>query len=313
MAAIGAETRKFAWTKLPYEESPGPHRLLYHAGKLVGKRLYIVGTATEACLCLDIETMEWNRIPVENWRSSANEACLVNDCIFSIFHLRRERENTVVLFDIVLNSCIERSIIFPQGVLDGGYTADYIEYQHRFVVFGGIGNSVSSKALVIIDADTLEVNKPKASGTPPSARNGHASCTVNGASEATVFIYGGRNSGEYYHDLYLLHCRLNSFRWSRARDSRATGSSYSSLSHIAGKLFLYGGFDSHYNDINSFRIYELESESWHEVGSTGKYSVLGKMDATSAHTAVNSPKGLFFIGGFGKRLFPWTCILRAAS
>ena len=315
MEGINEETRRFVLEKMEHKTATGfPYRLIYPEGTLIGSQVYLTGTATPQCLCLDAETLEWKVLKVENWSGAALSPCLVEDSIMSI--MVETAENLVVLHDLVLNSCTRRPVVFPHGVLAGGFTADYIEFKRQLAVFGGIlaVEQRSSSVLAIVDADTLDVIVPKVSGSPPSARNGHASCARNCANEATVFVYGGRTNGRhYYHDLFLLHCEFDTFRWSRARENNAPGSSYSSLTYVAGKVFLFGGFNRNCDDLKDFRIYEVASKSWHNVDNTGKYGIIGDVNKTSAHTAVNCSKGLFFIGGFGDRRFPWTYILRPES
>ena len=78
---------------------------------------------------------------------------------------------------------------------------------------------------------------------------------------------------------------------------------------VIGKLFLFGGYSNN-GCSRALSIYDPEEQTWFRVSQSRSvdeaeiredYTVLGRMNRTSSHTAVATPMGILILGGLNRK------------
>ena len=323
MTRITKETKSFRWHKAKVTgdlEDYSHAELLYHAANMVGGRIYMLGSRIPWLFYLDIKKWRWVKLRTGKVDLNENASVLVDDRIMGVIGGKDPSEGLLTL-DLNLDESTVRSLDFPTDAIPGRSISEYIDFARMMVVFGGYAGGAKD-TLVQIDVDTLKTFEPKPSGSPSPPRNGHASCCLVTGKAATVFIYGGRNEHGYLSDLYLLHFEQNRFRWSQGTiNSIAEPRCSASINWIEGRLFVYGGFKSGFDDTRDLYILDLDDNKWHSVrrarkrypnGKDVEYRIHGTPEESSTHLAFSCNEGLLVLAGFGRR-YPWLSILSGES
>ena len=328
MAVDLGNCRLFEWAKVPTTDETGRHPsfLMAHTVTALGSRLYVVGgmvglgaarSFTNAhVFYLDVNTHVWRILDVDipdELPRSRHVAFLVDDKLYVFGGANDEYLSDMWHLDFMDDEWEQVDMRGAVPSPRSNAIGEFVDSMRQLIVFGGVGEGeVVSNELKSFNVESGTWTSPKAKGTAPSARYGHASCS-NGR---TVFMYGGdgfqSGSGEgeellpvKFDDMYTLHFAGNVWNWTAVATGSSTppGRSLCSLSLAAGRIFLYGGRSMESGELSDLYFYDFGAKSFIKIkeGADDKksYSVQPASMKISHHKAVFSGNKLLVIGGRG--------------
>ena len=316
------ESRALEWRSVDTLQYPLGYRHVvdFLTGTLVGAKLFLIGqfmrfndlaSTPNGCVVywMDTRTFAWSTKELTGPNVYGHSTVLTRDRLVIIGGLLGDSTINMKIWSLDL-TMVEFTTLQTSGVKVRSrayHSGEFIEKREQVVVFGGY-NVLSNSCLndvVIFDLKKLAWQVPKVTGEKPSCRARQSSCMLR----QTMFVYGGQNAiheaWDTLSDLHLLHCGRSMFTWSspRLQGFRPVASFAATLSHIRGKLILYGGQNGGV-PLSTLFIYDLRERVWERCGveASDSYSVTGTERKNLAHTAVVVNETLMVLGGRGAPL-----------
>ena len=284
---------------------------------VVGPKIYIIGqlgrksseVEDQSSICyFDVGKQKWYWMDIAGPWFDFGKVVLVNDYLLSFtgeeYNFKRKNANPWKLDLVELKWEETRSHGWtPMHRIKS--SVDYMEEIGCVAIFGGcVGPGETDKSDLILYEPLARVwSAAKVKGTAPRPRHRHGSCS----SGMDLFIYGGIQHLERLKDLFVAHYDVaqRMFTWSSLSmdGNLATPTASPSMNYAAGRLFIFGGFDSSDVDTNDFYLFDIPSKTWHRLANNSEYKLHGDTPPNSTHCAVNRYEGIYMLGGYG-RPFP---------
>jgi len=168
---------------------------------------------------------------------------------------------------------------------------------NKLFFFGGWNGRAALDTLESFDLITEEWMNVDSSGEKPTARNNHASCSLN----EYIYIHGGHDGEYWLDDFYILD--IKKFVWKRILLSQyfPKARACHTLSRIGRKLYMYGGLDSK-ESFGDLEIFDVETQIWTKLDLKKKNISNIKIypNPRSAHSAAVFNKKIYIYGGHFK-------------
>lgn len=301
----------------------------YHTATVVGDRVFIIkklltfglDEVAPNCCYLDTKRWKWVWLGISGPTFYLHEALLVDDAIVVFGKDELPGAGTGHLWRLDLTTvewnCLDMQ---PIPVRPLFMVCEFIEETRTVVFYGGEEIDGVDNVLLLIDLNTLSWIFPREKGSRPSARRGHTSCMRSTRSDSMMFVFGGRNGGNYYNDLYTLHIRKLACSWSNiAIGMHIPPVAFGSLAIVNNTLFIYGGFDNELDDVSTFVSYDLGDKECYDIQKGEKFQISASGNFSRAWLGANSANrllpfhdGLLIVGGFACQ-YPWVDILHAVE
>lgn len=239
-------------------------------------------------------------------------AVSIGDYIFSFGgYCTGENFEVVRPIDVhVLNTISYRWILLPLPVETDCQFSEtpYHRYGHTAVswddcayIFGGRNdkNGACNK-LFCFDPSTKKWHRPKVSGSPPGARDGHSACIINNR----MYIFGGYEEGVQKFSNEVFSLMLSTMTWSliKVRGGKpARWRDFHSATGIGDKMYIFGGRSDragpyHTNNevyCHKLQIFDTLHQTWHEPQVTGSMPC-----GRRSHSAFTYKSELYILGGY---------------
>ena len=320
MGEITASTTQFRWEKIQSTIMNTPTWLnssgfYFHSLTLVGSNIFVLGkigrrrNTISSLAIFDLRTYSWSILSILGRYapySFYHTGFLVDDFVYMYGGEQYENLHSPELFRLDVQllewmKCDTRGEAPPGR---SGHAGEYLERLNMFVCFGGeISGGINTRDNNVwaLNMDGLAWIRPEVKGKKPSPRRGHSSCCVGN----TLFFYGGRNGNQSFDELNILHCSRANFWWSEPRVYENKKLTDSSLAHIAGRLFVFGGYSQSLvdqNEVFAIKLSNLEIQTVSpKLGEKGNY-VRGSIESFMGHAALVYNGKMIVIGGYGKEV-----------
>ena len=300
---------------VPPVDSGGPAGL---CAVLVGSKIYVFGanrkgadTLEETLVAwVDTSTLTWQTKRLRRAASLFHSAVVFEDKIllFGGLHKKYFSPDPIGLlcFDLALLDFVPCEAIGNSMRWRLLHTAHVLESSSLMVVFGGRSIlSYTVRLVRVLDIRRMKWVWRRINGELPESRERHSSCCVGD----NIYVVGGQSSFHFkVNGLHVLQCRAEPWLWSTVKSSRPPGRHGTSLSHIDGKLILFGGrtiLRQANRTLNSLALFDLNRNIWRKVGTESEgteYQVSGQTEKREYHCAVATSNKLFVLGGIRKTL-----------
>ncbi|MDI6784441.1 MAG: kelch repeat-containing protein, partial [bacterium] len=191
----------------------------------------------------------------------------------------------------------------PQSVWNHTAVFDTTANRNWMGLFGGyVGGGFtthSNDVWVGYQTDTgYEWSKSSTSGAVPPPREDHTAILYEPTpGNPAILIYGGKDMGSIYDDMYRLD--INTRAWSQVtafgggKPPKLTGHS-AVWNQIQNMMVVFGGYDSTYNVTHDVYIYRPQIPSWTKVTTVGTPTTC---PARAEHSAVLVGNQMYVFGG----------------
>ena len=317
---ITENTKHFRWRDFATFPAEDAGELVYPkksriSATLVGHRVYVHGyfgsnaqsTRRLACYSLRHSVWKWYATDLPSLKNHTTVLARDSLYVFSGTTSSRFYSSDIRRVDLITKetTLVNTIGVRPPERMFGA--ADYLERTNELIVFGGRITRNSQAVL----SNSVWVNRLEdgiwaemvTKGESPSRRRSHASCCVANK----LFVYGGLPANnELLCDLHVLDCSALPFTWTQLASNNGFRRGAPSLSYVAGRLFLFGGFESTGSCVRTLSTYSLRDNKWGEVLSreiaiqddvVENMTFVGTTSTSSRHSAVCVSKGIIFFGG----------------
>ena len=325
---VGSSTF-FVWEKHTVKgTSQLDDRVYNHRAVLIGDKIYVFGGHRKTYIyALDYRKRRWDIVTMDGAlirQCQFHTATLVDDSVHIIGgSVRGTPRVPVVRFDSVTNEMDTISLRGHSRLVMDNHVAEYFPQLHEVLVYGRFKEKEDeANELLGYDPETAMCRSLNAKGKPPSLRIQMVSCP--GKHSMYVFA-GGRRVGtrkvaaSALYELKLVGTELN---WSSLGKFQEPTVRFSSLTHVHGRLFLYGGL-ARMGEAQDLRIFELGSTKWQKIWFTDegeeqpeetKFLAVGhRPQFPSCHTTTYASGRLLVVGGFKMPMAEFTSISAVTS
>jgi len=190
----------------------------------------------------------------------------------------------------------------------------YMRYGHAAVTIGedvylwGGRNDLDGACNKVyrFNTDRLEWREIKVNGNPPTARDGHAMCVVNG----NIYVYGGyeEEANCFSNDMYILD--MSTVTWSlipHRVDLQYSWRDFHTATSVGDRyIYIFGGRGDAYAPYHSNRevydsvlkVFDTETQSWSEPADPQCETPMGRR----SHTAFVHNDCFYIFGGFNNEI-----------
>lgn len=286
---IGIEASKLVYLDVERHEwvhprtiGLAPPALLGHSAEYTdGGAIFVFGgrdarRAYNGVWRLDVTTHEWSEISASGSPPPpTSQHVMIADGHRLIIALGELPRPLVYIFDTKENTWLQASteaaaaLSSPLSGVPGGHipslhTAAAARIGAELHVFGGVDTETStvSDAMWILDLRTLLWHHVASGGAPPSARRGHAMCSLDGA----LFLYGGLKSTGAFSSGFRRYDAA-AIVWDTPRfDGNTPGArlGHTMSSGDDGKVYLFGGAAGG-RPLSELHLLDLNTSAWERL------------------------------------------------
>ena len=226
---------------------------------------------------------------VHNWFGSIRMTFIVDDVLYACSWYQRHKRHVFMALNLV---SMEEWVPVGKGlcpITGFGTRGSYIEARNEGVLFGGESRGTG---VFVYNMERSSWYSPTVSGTPPTPRRNHATCSVG----LKMFILGGEKFGASDNgtlDLHVLSMEGTRFVWSTpvttghaSRTRRLFPATCAS-----GRIFIFGGYGAN----TPFIVYSIKENHWYHGGSDMTSEEEGSIYYASELVEVNANGAMLVI------------------